>query len=129
MSPSGIERNVPESLGKKLADTRAEKGWSLREAERRTGIHNAHISQIETGAIAQPAPNILWQLAEAYGLDLAELMRLAGHVEAAVKGTPGPVVGAALRALGDMSPGEQEQVLEFIQEIQKGKGAEQQHRG
>lgn len=129
MSPGGVERNVSGSLGKKLADARAEKGWSLREAERRTGLNNAHISQIETGAIAQPAPNILWALAEAYGLDLGELMRLSGHVEAAVKGTPGSVVGAALRALGDMTPGEQEQVLDFIQEIQKEKSAEQQHRG
>jgi len=113
-----------QHLSRKAARAGLDHSRSLREAERRTGIHNAHISQIETGAITQPAPNILWALAEAYGLDLGELMRLSGHVEAAVKGTPGSVVGAALRALGDMTPGEQEQVLDFIQEIQKGKGAE-----
>ena len=42
---------MAESLGKKLAAARAARNWSLREVERRTGIHNAHLSQIETGAI------------------------------------------------------------------------------
>ena len=52
--------------------------------ERRTGIHNAHLSQIETGAIERPAPNMLWALAEVYGLDLCRRSAaLAGHVEAA----------------------------------------------
>jgi transcriptional regulator with XRE-family HTH domain len=119
---------MEESLGQKLAAARAERGWSLREVERRTGIQNAHLSQIETGAIERPAPNVLWALAEVYELDLRELMRMSGHVEAAAKGTPGSVVGAALRALGEMSPGQQEEVLEFMKEIQKGKGAGQQHR-
>jgi transcriptional regulator with XRE-family HTH domain len=120
---------MEESLGRKLAAARAEKGWSLREVERRTGIHNAHVSQIETGAIERPAPNVLWALAEVYELDLRELMRMSGHVEAAAQGTPGSVVGAALRALGDMSPQEQEQVVQFMKDLQKGTGAGQQPRG
>jgi transcriptional regulator with XRE-family HTH domain len=120
---------MEESLGKKLAAARAERGWSLREVERRTGVQNAHLSQIENGVIERPAPNVLWALAEVYELDLRELMRMSGHVEAAGKGTPGSVVGAALRALGEMSPGQQEQVLEFMKKIQKGKGAGQQPRG
>ena len=120
---------MPESLGTRLAAARAEKNWSLREVERRTGIHNAHLSQIETGAIERPAPNVLWALAEVYGLDLHELMRMSGHVEAAANGTPGSVVGAALRALGELSPGEQEEVLQFMKELQKGKGAGRQPRG
>jgi transcriptional regulator with XRE-family HTH domain len=127
---SELRRRVimPESLGKKLAAARTDRNWSLREVERRTGIHNAHLSQIETGAIERPAPNVLWALAEVYELDLGELMRLSGHVEAA-KGTPGSLVGAALRALGEMSPPEQEQVLQFMEDLQKGKGARQQSRG
>ena len=70
-------------LGDKLAAAREGKKWSLREVERRTGIHNAHLSQIETGTIERPAPNVLWALAEVYDLDLQDLLRLAGHVEAA----------------------------------------------
>jgi len=120
---------MTESLGKRLAEARADRNWSLREVERRTGINNAHLSQIETGAIERPAPNVLWALAEVYELNLRELMRLSGHVEAAANGTPGSVVGAALRQLGEMSPGEQEQVLQFMEKLQKGKGAGQQPRG
>lgn len=120
---------MEESLGERLTAARAERGWSLREVERRTGVQNAHLSQIEKGVIERPAPNVLWALAEVYELDLRELMRMSGHVQAATKGTPGSVVGAALRALGEMSPGQQEQVLEFMKEIQKGKGAGQQPRG
>ena len=70
-------------LGEKLAAAREGKKWSLREVERRTGIHNAHLSQIETGTIERPAPNVLWALAEVYDIDLQDLLRLAGHVEAA----------------------------------------------
>jgi transcriptional regulator with XRE-family HTH domain len=117
---------MAESLGKTLAAARVKRNWSLREVERRTGIHNAHLSQIETGAIERPAPNVLWALAEVYELDLRELMRMSGHVEAAVAATPGSVVGAALRELGEMTPGQQEQVLKFIKKIQEGKSAGQQ---
>ncbi len=117
---------MAESLGEKLAAARAERNWTLREVERRTGIHNAHLSQIETGAIERPAPNVLWALAAVYELDLRELMRLSGHVEAAAAATPGSVVGMALRELGEMSPGQQQEVLRFMKQIQKGKGAGQQ---
>jgi len=117
------------ALGDKLAEARAKKGWSLREVERRTGIHNAHLSQIETGSIERPAPNVLWALAEIYGLDLQELLRLAGHVEAAPRATPGSVVGAALRTMGDLTPAEQRQVLDYIQKIKRGRSPERPHRG
>ncbi|SRR5258707_9330934 len=116
------------ALGQKLADARGKRGWSLREVERRTGIQNAHLSQIETGGIERPAPNVLWALAEVYELDLQELLRMAGHVEAAATASPGSVVGAAMRAMGELAPDEQQQVLEFMREIQKGRSSEQQHR-
>jgi transcriptional regulator with XRE-family HTH domain len=116
---------MAEVLGKRLAAARAERGWSLREVERRTGIHNAHLSQIETGAIERPAPNVLWALAEVYELDLGDLMRMSGHVESAPSGTEGSVVGTALRALGELSTAEQEQVLQFMKGLQKGKDAGQ----
>jgi HTH-type transcriptional regulator, competence development regulator len=120
---------MAETLGQKLAKARADKGWSLREVERRTGINNAHLSQIETGVIERPAPNMLWALAEVYGLDLRELMRMSGHVEAAPAASAGSVVGMALRGLGELSPDQQEQVLEFIKDLQKGQDTGQQPRG
>ena len=44
---------------------------------------------------------------------------MSGHVEAAAKATPGSVVGAALRELGELSPEEQKQVLEFMQHCRR----------
>jgi HTH-type transcriptional regulator, competence development regulator len=118
------------SLGRRLAEARAERKWSLREVERRTGISNAHISQIETGGIERPAPNVLWALASVYELDLGDLMRMSGHGEAAAKATPGSVVGAALREMGELSPDEQKQALEYMKSLQKkGKGTGQQPLG
>jgi transcriptional regulator with XRE-family HTH domain len=66
-------------LGSHLKAARKEHGWSLREAERRSGVPNAHISQIETGGIRQPGTPVLIRLATAYEIPLADLLALAGH--------------------------------------------------
>jgi transcriptional regulator with XRE-family HTH domain len=67
-------------LGQRLKAARKEHGWSLREACRRSGVPHAHISQLETGTIKSPGTAILVRLSAAYGLPLAELLTLAGHV-------------------------------------------------
>ncbi len=108
------------ALGTKLAAARQERGWSLRRVEADTGIRNAHLSQIETGAIERPEPGILWTLAEAYGLDFDELMRLAGHVQAREEHRPsGPGAAVAWRALTALSPDEQREVLEFMAKLRR----------
>jgi transcriptional regulator with XRE-family HTH domain len=66
-------------LGDKLAAARAHQGWSLREAEKRTGVPNAHLSQLETGTIRRPGLETLLPLAAAYGIPVDELAALAGH--------------------------------------------------
>lgn len=111
---------MPTPLGTKLADARAKRGWSLREVEKRTGIHNAHLSQIETGAIERPDPNILWTVAALYELDYPELMRMAGHLRPAGKGTgKRSLAGAALFALDDLDPKEQREVLDFMADLKR----------
>jgi transcriptional regulator with XRE-family HTH domain len=72
---------VSESLGAILGAARISKGWSLRKAERATGIPNAHISQIETGTIVAPGIAVLVKLAKAYGLPMRQLTEAAGHGE------------------------------------------------
>ena len=62
-----------DDLGPRLAEARRQRGWTLREAERRTGIPNAHISQLETGTIRRPELATLVPLAAAYGLSPADL--------------------------------------------------------
>jgi HTH-type transcriptional regulator, competence development regulator len=110
---------MPTDLGQILAEARAGKEWSLREVERRTGIQNAHLSQIETGAIERPAPHVLWTLAHLYGLDYHELLRASGHVEDVAQAAPGAVVGQALRTMGTLTPDQQREVLKFIKGMQR----------
>lgn len=67
-------------LGELFAVARECKGWTLRDLERRTGVSNALISQIETGKIKDPGFTTVVRLAEAMGLSIdrvAETVRLA----------------------------------------------------
>ena len=66
-------------LGNQLAGARERLGWSLRTAERASGVHNAHISQIETGTIDQPGPAVIAKLAKAYGLPELACCPLCGR--------------------------------------------------
>ena len=49
------------TLASALRDARLSRGMSLREVERRTGIGNAHLSQLETGTIVRPEPALVWE--------------------------------------------------------------------
>lgn len=72
----------PTSLGGFLKDLRLNLGWSLRDVQARTGgrIHNAYLSQIESGKVGAPAVETLVLLAEAYGVDLWSIFHQAGWV-------------------------------------------------
>jgi HTH-type transcriptional regulator, competence development regulator len=63
-----------------LAAARKAKGVSLREVERATGVSNAYISQMETGAVAEPSPHKLQVLAKYYGLSYGTLMNACGYM-------------------------------------------------
>ena len=69
----------PATLSAILAAARKQRGWTLRQAERHSGVPNAHISQIETGAIKRPEAATLIRLADAYDLPPAGLMAMAGR--------------------------------------------------
>jgi HTH-type transcriptional regulator, competence development regulator len=112
------EPRCDETLGAALRAARAERGLSLRDVERRTGIRNAHLSQIETDTIAKPEMAILWDLADLYELDFALLLSLAGltqPVESAGRARQRMTV--ALRALEELSPEEQAATLAFIADL------------
>jgi transcriptional regulator with XRE-family HTH domain len=110
----------PSSLAQVLAEARHALGLSLREVERRTGIRNAHLSQIETGTIARPEMALLWELSVAYGLDFARLLTLAGYDAAgdAAAADRGRMT-VALRALGQLTPAEQAEALQFMAELRR----------
>jgi transcriptional regulator with XRE-family HTH domain len=112
-------------LGAKLAAARKKRGLSLRQVEKRTQIHNAHLSQIEQGTIERPDPNILWTLATIYELDYADLMRLAGHIRRERGGSGRrSLAGAALYALEDLTPEEQQEVIDFMGKVRRSRTGE-----
>jgi transcriptional regulator with XRE-family HTH domain len=99
---------------------------SLRDVERRTGIRNAHLSQLETGTIAKPEMALLWDLAVLYDVEFDELLRLAGYGRA-----PEPSsadrrqrMTVALRALGDLSAADQDAALGFMAELKRRREAD-----
>jgi len=68
-------------LGRYLKEARVKLGLSLREAQERSNVSNAYISLIESGRRIDPHPNILKKLADAYKLELQDVMRVAGYLD------------------------------------------------
>ncbi|MEJ7784639.1 MAG: helix-turn-helix transcriptional regulator [Solirubrobacteraceae bacterium] len=108
------------TLGQVLKDARTQAGLSLRGVEARTGIHNAHLSQIENNVIIKPEMAMLWELAALYGLQYSELLRLAGHSSASEPSKRATQrMTVALRALGEMSARDQDEVLQYMADLRK----------
>ena len=112
------EARSGDTLGAVLRAARAAHGLSLRDVERRTGIRNAHLSQIETDTIAKPEMAILWDLASLYDVDFGRLLALAGHARGGdASGGRRRRMTVALRALSELSPGDQEEALRFMAKL------------
>ena len=107
-------------LGERLKAARTARGLSLREVERRTGIHNAHLSQIETGKILRPEMALLWELADLYEADYPELLRLAGHARTGTRpGERRERMTVAMRALDQLTADEREAAMRYLRELQE----------
>lgn len=69
-------------LGNFLKELREKKGVSLKEVEKATGIPNAYLSQLETGARKKlPPPDRLRLIANYYNASVQELLKAAGYYE------------------------------------------------
>jgi transcriptional regulator with XRE-family HTH domain len=79
---------MSEKLGQELRRIRQIAGSSLRMVEKETGISNAYLSQLESGAARNPSPQILAKLAEFYRVPYESLMEFAGYLHS------GPPLGA-----------------------------------
>jgi Zn-dependent peptidase ImmA (M78 family)/transcriptional regulator with XRE-family HTH domain len=89
-----------QTLGEKLRASRTDRGLSLREVERRSGINTGYLSQLERNEIANPTPSVLQKVAKAYEEPFQVLMRWAGYIEDDPDGTS-PNFRRALDVLGD----------------------------
>jgi HTH-type transcriptional regulator, competence development regulator len=107
-------------MGNTLRETlrlaRKLKGLTLREAEGRTGISNAYISQVETGKVKNPSPHKLRKLAEAYGIPYESLMQTAGYLPGPKSGPPKRPSAIQTALMGArLTPEEERKVSEFIE--------------
>jgi transcriptional regulator with XRE-family HTH domain len=125
--PSSIRAGGPtpsgQSLGDHLRQARLALGLTLREVEARTNrsVTNGYLSQIEKGSVRQPSPNVLYNLAEVYGLDYRDLLVRGGHHVPAEQGRGAGgasdgerLHGIPLRAIQELSASEREELTEYI---------------
>jgi HTH-type transcriptional regulator, competence development regulator len=112
----------PQSLGEFLGYIRGIKKLTLRDVEEATEkeVSNAYLSQLETGKISQPRPNILHSLAAVYGVPYEVLMEKAGYLSAASVASELRGAGSPRRArvsLFDretLTQDEEERLLEYL---------------
>jgi len=104
----------------KLAETlrtlRVMSGSSLRQVEKKTGISNAYLSQLETGATQNPSPQVLHSLADYYAVPYESLMEAAGYLRPATDSPSKQRLGGIEVALmsAKLDEDEQQRVVQFI---------------
>lgn len=110
--------NDTSTLGAHLKSARGALGLSLRAVEERTGrqVTNGYLSQIESGAATRPSPNMLYHLAQVYGVDYGDLLVRAGHrvPKNRVPDDRVDVSGIPLRALEDLTADERDHLMEYL---------------
>jgi HTH-type transcriptional regulator, competence development regulator len=109
--------STPQALGEYLANVRAAKLMTLREVEEASGrsVSNAYLSQLETGKISKPSPNVLHSLAAVYGVPYEHLMEKAGYIVATSERPTGAKHGrVATFADDNLTVEEEEKLLEYL---------------
>lgn len=106
----------PTVLGVVLADLRRAKGLSLREVQDATGnaVSNAYLSQLENQKIKKPSPNVLYRLADVYGVPYETLMEKAGYLLPGTGQQDGQRRRLAVFAIDDLTAEEEEELLKYL---------------
>lgn len=111
-------------LGQYLASIRSDRKLTLRQVEEATSneVSNAYLSQIETGKIQQPSPNVLHALANIYGIDYGQLMEMAGYVTHVQDRRPNQRHGRiATFAEHNLTSAEESELMEYLKFIRSRK--------
>jgi transcriptional regulator with XRE-family HTH domain len=108
--------SVMRNLGEHLKTARNRLGLTLREVQRKTGLSNPYLSQLENGRIKRPSPSALHKLSECYRLPYDRLLRLAGHPAPDPVSEPRPSsrIGTALTELTEEEEKKLAEYLEFL---------------
>jgi transcriptional regulator with XRE-family HTH domain len=133
--PAPTESSAPlspaetQSLADYLAYIRGMKKLTLREVEEATNkeVSNAYLSQLETGKITKPSPNILHSLAEVYAVPYELLMEKAGYIAPAAGGvlrSAGPARHGRAATFADenLTQEEEERLLEYLAFLRSRRG-------
>jgi len=90
------------------------KGLSLRRVEEvtRNTVSNSYLSQLESGKIHKPSPNVLRSLAAVYAVPYETLMEKAGYLPSSDAGSAGRKLAAF--AIDDVTAAEEEQLLKYL---------------
>jgi HTH-type transcriptional regulator, competence development regulator len=105
------EKTVIGIYLKSLRDTTS---LTLREVERKTGVSNAVLSQIESGQVKQPSPGTLYKLAELYGVPYDELMDRAGYPVPSRHLGEAQSAHAVFHRLGTITKDEEQELLDYL---------------
>jgi HTH-type transcriptional regulator, competence development regulator len=117
MADDAENRARAEALGAHLRSLRAGLEMSLRQVEEATDkeVSNAYLSQLETGKILKPSPNILHSLAIVYGASYESMMERAGYIAPGREHSPGAKHGrAATFAIENLSAQEELELLKYL---------------
>tara|TARA_A100000171_G_scaffold52439_2_gene70784 strand:- start:1187 stop:1498 length:312 start_codon:yes stop_codon:yes gene_type:complete len=99
---------------------------SLREVEDACDgvVSNAYLSQLEHDKINKPSPNILHALAEVYAVPYSTLMTKAGYIAEtqSPKKKSGRHAQVPTFATDDLTPEEEEALLEYLAFLRSRKG-------
>jgi len=106
-------------LGAVLKQARDLLGLSVRGAAEKASISSTYLSQLEGGAVKEPSPRVLHNLALVYEISYAELMRAAGYVvpnakEEGSRTTATSVFDIALRTKVPISDEERAALAEYL---------------
>jgi transcriptional regulator with XRE-family HTH domain len=102
------------AIGVYLRSLRDTRGFSLREIERKTGVSNAVLSQIESGQVKRPSPTTLYKLAELYSVPYEELMNRAGYPVPSKHSGNGQSAQAVFNRLGVITEDEEQELLDYL---------------
>lgn len=71
---------MTDTLGSYVRSKREARGWTQRRLAMEAGLNPAHLSQIESGKIALPNPDMRRNIARALGIAHIELLLAAGEI-------------------------------------------------
>lgn len=105
-----------QTIGEYLKLARNAANLTLREVEIKTNkaVTNGSLSQIENGHTKRPTPNVLWNLANLYGIDYADLLRRAGHHTPGDAAPGSEAMNVPLRAIEELDDDERQELMEYI---------------